>query len=222
MPALVQEPSLSALFQTEVPLLPLLPRLSDLGPVRQQHLLPPLTHSEVSLLNPVLSVSDQAQLPPLLQQPILSVPLRLLLLLLRLHLEVSALPLADLAMLPAPRQGSVIPLQPLLLLSVSARPTPHLQPRLLLPGSHSAELETVRLRLLLLPRSASVTQHLLRMEVLLPPVSPGDSDLEVLRLAQRRLLTVALVSVWSRVIHLVVPVEERSSLSGGARSVSSQ
>jgi hypothetical protein len=206
--------------KTVPPLLPPLRRLSVSDPARRLHLLLRRTHSEVNLLNPVLSVSVQVPHPPPLLLPILSELLhRLLQPPLHLLLEDSASTLAVPTMLPVHRPDSVIPRLPLLPLSASASPMPHLRPRLPLLGSRLAELVMVLQHLLNL-HSALVMPHLLRMGVRPRLVSLKDSDLEVLRLVLRHLRMVGSVWVWTRVMHLVVPAEGRLSLSGGVRSVS--
>jgi hypothetical protein len=204
------------------PLLPPLRHLSVSDPVPQRHLLLRRTRSELNLPNPVLSVSV-----PVLHQPprlllILSAPLNLLQLPLSLLLEDSASTLAVPTMLQVHHLVSVTPHPPQLLLlplSVSASPMPHLRPRLPLLDSPLEELVMVLQHLLNL-HSALETPHLLRMEVRPRLVSLKGSDLEVLRLGLRLQRTVDSVWVWTRVTHLVVRVEGRSSLSGGVQSVS--
>jgi hypothetical protein len=203
-----------------IPLLPPLRRLSVSDPAHQLHLLLHRTHSEVNLLNPVLSVSVQVAHPPPRLLRILSVLLhRLLRLPLHLLLEDSASTLVVPTMLQVHRLVSVIPHLPLLPLSASASPTPLLRPRLPLLDSRLAELVMVLQHLPNL-HSALETPHLLRMEVRPRLVSLKGSDLEVLRLGLLHLRMVGSVWVWTQVMHLVVPVEGRSSLSEGVRSVS--
>jgi hypothetical protein len=221
---LVRNPPRLVSVKMAIPLLPPLRRLSVSDPVPQRHLLLRRTHSEVNLPNPVLSVSVQVLHPPprlLLILSVLLSPLQLPLHLLHLLLEDSASTLAVPTMLQVHRLVSVTP-HPLLLPlphSVSASPMPLLRPRLPLLASPLEELVMVLQHLLNL-HSALEIPHPLRTEVRPPLVSLKDSDLEVLRLGQRHLRMVDLVWVWTRVMHLVVPVEGRSSLSEGVRSVS--
>jgi hypothetical protein len=207
--------------KTVRPLLPPLRRLSVSDPARRLHVMH-RTHSELNLLNPVLSVSVQLLHPPPLLLPILSeLLLSLLRLPLHLLLEVSASTLAVPTMLQVHLLVSVTPHPPLLPLPllVSTSPMPLLRPRLPLLDSPSEELVMVLQHLLSL-HSALETLHLLRTEVRPRLVSLKGSDLEVLRLGQRHLRMVGSVWVWTRVMHLAVLVEGRSSLSGGVRSVS--
>ena len=202
------------------PLLPPLRHLSVSDPAPKRHRLLHPTHSEVNLLNPVLSVSVQVAHPPPRLLPILSVLLNLLRLLLPLLLEDSASTLAVPTMLQVHHLVSVTPHPPLLLpLSASGNPTPHLRPQLLLLVSPLEELVMVLQHLLNL-HSALEIPHLLRMEVRPRLVSLKGSDLEVLRPGLHHLRMVGSVWVWTRVTHLAVLVEGRSSLSEGVRSVS--
>ena len=207
--------------KTVPPLLPPLRHLSVSDPARRLHLLLHPTHSEVNLLNPVLSVSVQVlHLPPRLLLILSELLLRLLRLPLHLLLEVSASTLAVPTMLQVHRLVSVTPHPPLPLpLSASASPTPLLRPRLPLLDSRLVELVMVLQHLLNL-HSALEIPHLLRMGVRPRLVSLKGSDLEVLRLGLLHLRTVDLVWEWTRVMPLVVRVEGKSSLSGGGRSVS--
>ena len=202
-----------------LPRLLLLQRHSVSDPVRQLRLLLLPTHSEVNLLNPVLSASAQVLHPPLLLLLILSAPLNLLRLPLPLRLGDSASTLADPTMPQVHRLVSVTLHLLLLPPSVSVSPMPRLRPPLPLLDSHLAELVMV-LRHLLNLHSALGTLHLLRMEVRPPLVSLKGSDLEVLPLEPLHLRTVDLVWVWMEVTLLEVLVGGKSSLLGGVRSVS--
>jgi hypothetical protein len=157
--------------------------------------------------------------------PILSVPL------LRPRLRLP-LQLVDLGSASAPettqqmhRLDSAVLLPPpqlLRLLSVSDNLAPRPPHPLPVLDSHSAELGLVHPLPLLNLHSVLETPrphpYLLKMEVRPLLVNLEDSDLEVQHLEVRRLRMVDLVWVWNRVIHLVVPVDERSSLLGGVRS----
>lgn len=196
--------------------------LELLLPLRLRHL--PTHLAVVNPLNPALSGSVQVARPLLPHlHPIPSVPL------LRLHLllPLRHLVASDSASTPETAERphhlvSVVHLQQhrqRRLRSVSDSLTLR-QPHRLVQDSHSAELVTQLLLPLLSLHSVSGTPPLPqpRMEVRPLLLNLEDSDSQVQLLEVRRLPMEGLVWVWNRGIHLVVPVEGRSSLSEGVLS----